>query len=298
MNQAVFAARNITDKLQKVMGSWETARFYWQTYILSRLEGIKPDIYVVSYPKCGRTWLRIMLQKYLESRGRSILHYHDRSLLGIVDGPIVKFEHDKGNWVPAPLKEKDMTFNRPKYSGKKVVFLVRDLRDVLVSSWYHLKYRENIFKGDLSAFVRDPLVGVEKVVAFHNMWMENRSIPEGFLLMTYEELHSNPHESFRKMLSFMGFEVDDKLVDTAVEESSFDRMKEMEMKGSMREPWMKPGTKNLGKSLKVRKGKVGGYREELGPEDVAYVDSVIEGRLSSLLPYGTEPVSAHHDPEQ
>jgi hypothetical protein len=289
MNQTVFAARNIMDKLKKMSGSWETTRFYWQTYILSRMERIKPDIFVVSYPKCGRTWLRIMLQKYLESSGHSILHYNDRSLLGMADGPVVKFEHDKGGWVPAPHKEKGLVFNTPKYNDKKVVFLVRDLRDVLVSSWYHLKYRENIFKGDLSDFIRDPLVGVEKVVAFHNMWIENQSIPDDFLLMRYEELHNDPHESFREMLSFIEFEVDDGLIETAVEKSSFDRMKRMEIKGSMREPWMKPGTKNLGKSLKVRKGKVGGYREELDPDDIAYIDAVVERRLSPQVPYETSP---------
>ncbi len=285
MNRYVFATRNIADKLVKVIGSWETFKFYWQTYVLSSFEAVEPDVYFVSYPKCGRTWLRVMLQKYLELIGTSLQCFNDKSLLAISGGQTIKFEHDQGNWVPAPLSTGQLSFNTSKYANKKVGFLVRDPRDVLVSSWYHLKYRERIYKKGLSAFMRDDLVGIFKVVAFMNMWIENSHIPDSFFLMSYEEMHSDPLFSFREVLEFVGIQVESDALQRAVEESSFEKMKRMESKGTLKEPWMKPGSKDSNNSMKIRKGKVGDFREELSAEDIEFLNGVIQNNLSPKLPY-------------
>ena len=285
MSQYLFAARNIADKFHKVKNNRDMFFFYMQTYVLSQLEKVQPDAYIVSYPKCGRTWLRIMMQKYLELSGASLHYYNDKSLLGISGERVIKFEHDKGNWVPAPLRIDELTFNEQKYAGKKVVFLVRDPRDVLVSSWYHLKYREQIYQGDLAAFIREDLTGIHKVVAFTNMWMENRHRMGDFLLMTYEDMHREPAAQAQQMVAFLGLEVRPELIDQAVEASSFENMKKMELEGSMREPWMKPGSKDLKNSLKIRKGKVGGFHSELSESDIAYVNRVIQEHLHPELPY-------------
>jgi hypothetical protein len=285
MNQSVFAVRNVYDKLIKVIGDWETLRFYWQTYVLSRFDNVEPDIYIVSYPKCGRTWLRVMLQKYLERRGAPLQYFNDRSLLGVLGEKTIKFEHDQGNWVPAPMRTSQLHFNTAKYVDRKVAFLVRDPRDVLVSSWYHLKYRERIYQKGLSEFIRDDLVGIHKVVAFMNMWVEHSHVLADFCLLNYEQLHRETPASFERMLEFMGFEVESDALRYAVEASSFKEMKRMELEGSLKEPWMKPGAKNLENSLKVRKGKIGGFREKFSEEDIEYLNEVIRRRLSSRLSF-------------
>ena len=285
MNQYVFAVRNVYDKVIKVIGDWETLRFYWRTYVLSRFDNVKPDVYIVSYPKCGRTWLRVMLQKYLERRGTPLQYFDDRSLLGVSGEKTIKFEHDQGNWVPAPMRIDQLRFNTIKYTGRKVVLLVRDPRDVLVSSWYHLKYRERIYQKGLSEFIRDDLVGIHKVVAFMNMWVEHSHAPADFCLITYEQLHRETPASFGQMLEFMGFEVESDALRYAVEASSFQEMKRMELEGSLKEPWMKPGAKNLENSLKVRRGKIGGFKEKLSEEDIEYLNEVICNKLSARLSF-------------
>ena len=279
-----FATRNVLDKLRKVITTRGTAKFYLETYILSRVVRVEPDVYIVSYPKCGRTWVRTMLQKSAELLAQPEHRFYDKGLVQIADR-IVKFEHDQGNWVPAPPRLHTLSFRQRKYAGKKVVFLVRDPRDVLVSSWYHLRYREHIYQTELPTFIRDELVGVEKIVSFMNMFVENKDVPSNFLLMTYEDLHGKPRESFRSLMQFMGIELDGDMLDQAIEASSFDRMRKMETRGAMREPWMRPGAKNLDKALKVRKGKVGSYLEELSESDIAYLDEVIRAKLHPSLPY-------------
>jgi hypothetical protein len=224
-----------------------------------------------------------MLQKYLERRGASLQYFNDRSLLGVLGEKTVKFEHDQGNWVPAPMRIDQLRFNTTKYTDRKVVFLVRDPRDVLVSSWYHLKYRERIYQKDLPEFVRDDLLGIHKVVAFMNLWVEHTHVPADFCLITYEQLHRETPASLGQILEFMGFEIDSDALQYAVEASSFKEMKRMELQGSLKEPWMKPGAKNLENSLKVRRGKIGGFKEKMSEEDIEYLDDVIRNKLSSRL---------------
>jgi len=283
VNRYLFFTRNVSDKLVKAIRSWSTLKFYWQTYILSRFESVDPDVYIVSYPKCGRTWLRVMIQKYGKELGYSPQQFNDKFVLRMLENQIVKFDHDQGTWVPIPPKIEQLSFNVPKYANKKVVFLVRDPRDVLISSWYHLRYRERIYKKDLASFIRDDLVGIDKVVAFMNMWLVNSSVPSDFFLLTYEEMHADPVASLRRLLEFMGTEVELMASQRAVEESSFQKMRQIELEA--KEPWLKPGKLGLSKSMKIRSGRVGTFREELSPGDVEFLDFVIKNELCSRLPY-------------
>lgn len=283
--QQVFAVRNVADKLNKIFQNRDMLAFYWETYVLGRLEAAQPDTYIVSYPKCGRTWLRVMLQKYIELIGQIPQHFHNKLLLGVGNNTIIKFEHDQGTWIPAPPTMEQLAFNTAKYAGKKIVFLARDPRDALVSSWYHLKYREQIYTGDLSSFVYDELTGIHKIIAFMNMWVDNKHIPSDFLLITYEQMHREPVETAQQLLQFMNIAIEPDMLSLAVAESSFEKMKRMELEGALREPWMKPGSKDLKNSLKIRKGKVGGFRNELSEQDIAFVNQVIRDKLSPELPY-------------
>ncbi len=88
----------------------------------------------------------------------------------------VVFEHDQSSWVPAPMGKNKLSINKKKYKNKRIIFLTRDPRDILVSSWHHLKYRENIYREGLTEFIREELVGIDKVIAFMNLWVNNKNI--------------------------------------------------------------------------------------------------------------------------
>lgn len=283
MNQTAFAVANILDKVRKVARNREVLKSYWQTYVLSRLVTVDPEVYVISYPKCGRTWLRVMLQEYLRLQGYRLENFHDKFLVGTQEKQLVKFEHGQSNWVPAPLRVDQLSFNASRYAQERILFLVRDPRDVLVSSWYHLNFRERIYKQDLSAFIRDDLVGIRKVVAFMNLWVDNSRLPKEFLLLSYEDMHTDPISSLRQVVEFIGIEVGAQNLRAAVGRSSFDRMKRMEKSGGLEEPWLSPGTKGQDKSMKVRRGKVGSFRDDLSESDVAFLDELIRQELSVRL---------------
>lgn len=289
MNRFVFCTRSISDKLAKAVRDPGTLWFYFKVYGLSRLRTDEPDIYMVSYPKSGRTWVRIMLKRYLELSGHRGVQLRDTSLFRLPGGKTLKFEHDRGNWVPVPCRLEGLRFKTEKYSGKKVIFLIRDPRDVLVSCWYHLKYREKIYKGGLPEFIRDDLLGIHKLVAFMNMWAENSNVPGSFYLTTYEDMSKNPITCFSRILAFIGLPVNEPAVKAMAEETSFSRMKKMEQEGSLDEPWMRLGAEGTEESMKIRRGKAGGYKDELSLKDIDFLDRVIHEKLSHVFPYaGTD----------
>jgi len=285
MDQLEFALRNVSDKLLKILKNPRFAGFYVQHYILGSVECRDPGVYTISYPKSGRTWLMSLLRNYFELYGLDFNLFNHKSCFKLPNKKVVKFEHDIGGWVPAPIKIQRLCFNTEKYVGKKIIFLSRDPRDILVSSWHHLRFREKIYQGSLSAFMRDDLVGISKVIAFMNIWLENSHVPESFHLLTYEQLHTDPILSFRKFLKFMDIPVVPEFVQAVVKESSFEKMKKMELNGSFKEPWMSPGSKDTNRSVKIRKGKVGGFRQELSIKDIEFLNDVIRSELSSKLPY-------------
>ncbi len=288
MKTLVFGIKNISGKILRSLKNPRLFRYYFDSYVLSKFRRIEPDIYIVSYPKCGRTWARIMLIKYLELKDQSGRDFgRDGFLLGLPNGKTLKFDHDTADFAPAPLGIDKLCVDESKYRNKKVCFIVRDPRDVLVSSFYQAKYRDKFYSGKIADFIRNDTLGINKVAAFFNIWIKNKNIPMEFLLMTYEEMSENPTKSFTAFFNFLEIDTDPAILDAAIEEASFSKMKKMEKEGSLSEPWMRPVDEKTENSMKVRKGKVGGYRDELSIEDIEYLDKIIDSDLTPALSYGT-----------
>jgi hypothetical protein len=283
MHHLQFAARNVKDKLVKCVRQPAFLPFYLNTYLVKPFKEKEPDISFMSYPKCGRTWVMFLLDVYFRENGGS-KYRRDSNWFELPTGETLKFEHGQGNWVPAPPRLEDMSFRNDRYENKKVLFLVRDPRDVLVSSWYHLTYREPIYRHSISDFVREDLVGARKVVEFMNMWVQHRSVPKAFVLLTYEDLKSDPDAALRTILEFIGvYDYTDEQIARAVEASSFQNMKKAEQSRDSDSPWMNPGRRPVDKAMKVRKGKIGGFRDEMTLADIEYVDRIVEKHLTDEL---------------
>ena len=107
------------------------------------------------------------------------------------------------------------------------------------------------------------------------IWHENRNVPRDFLLLRYEDMHRDPAGILRSLLRFMGLEhPDEQAIAAAVRYGAFENMRRLESSGSF-EHKMSPGDPDDEESYKVRKGKVGGYVDYLSPDDVAFVERVI-----------------------
>jgi hypothetical protein len=199
--------------------------------------------------------------------------------------PTVAFVHDGSNSrvteSPSELKKR-----RDRYRKKKIVFLARDLRDTLVSYYFHLQRRVGKYQGDISSFIRDERHGMPKAVAFLNVWAQSRRVPKDFLLMRYEDMRQNPAGELARLLEFMEIPIEDHLVKAAVEFASFENMKKMEKNNKFASK-NRIGVKSIedAESFKVRKGQVRGYHAYLSRDDVAYLTGFINTKLSPYFGY-------------
>jgi hypothetical protein len=237
------------------------------------------DVFIVSYPKTGRTWLRVMLGRFLAGRldqAEDILldTYAISARAGIKktlfshDGPFLLFSG-------APYQQQ--SFHAATYRARDVVFIVRDVRDTLVSSYFQESQRMRTYGGSISDFLRDDVFGVRRIVTFYNLWYQNRTVPRSFLLVRYESMHADPCAVLAAVIEMLGVnDPSPEALREAVAYASFDNMKRMESRGVFRDPMMQPGQGGSGESFKVRRGKIGGYADYLSPEDTAYVAKVVE----------------------
>lgn len=237
------------------------------------------NTYVVSWPKTGRTWLRVLMGKALaEVTGNGdskVLDTYALSRQAPCD--TVMFSHGGPFHLFDPSHYEQLRFNQRRFGSKKVIFLTRDIRDTLVSSFFQESKRTEVFKGDIGEFIRDPQLGARKIVSFYNLWYQNRHRTRDFASVTYESLHANPAVELQKLLAFLGLEdIDDGLLEEAVQYADFGHMRQLETSGTFHDSMMRPGRKNDGESLKVRRGKVGGFVDYLDDAMQAYIEEVVD----------------------
>jgi hypothetical protein len=242
------------------------------------------ELYLISYPCSGRTWLRVLIGKLLCD------HFSlDEKLM--LDTPnltqkagILKsmYTHD------CSLVEdyyyyvaNEVFFDKARFSGKKVILLVRDPRDVMVSYYSHLSKRDKKYKGSISEFIRDEKVGIKKLLAFNNLWIDNQHFLKELLIIKYEDIRRETAINLKKVISFM--EVEDfsqNVLDKSIEFASFENMKKLEKinfwKDYSRANILQPRTSNP-EGSKVRQGKVGDFANTLSEEDIKFInDSIVE----------------------
>jgi len=260
------------------------------------------DCVIVSFPKSGRTWMRVMITRFLQTKfgldemkllGLKNMHKKNRAI------PRVFFTHD--NYL------KDYTGNsesKADFYGKKVVLLVRDPRDVAVSSFHQRTYRPNPAKRGLRDIEVDgenapslfefACFRVPNIVAYLNAWQADMSNVKDLLVVRYEDLRTHPHEKMAEILSFMGVPGTDEAIAEAVEFASFKNLKKLESQNAFGsgDRRMVPGDSKNPESYKVRRAKVGGYRDYFTDEEVAELDALVSRKLSTYFGYGDGGVIA------
>jgi hypothetical protein len=257
------------------------------------------DVYLISYPKCGRTWLRLMIGRAIaqhfglpEDEETLFIRWKKRPLPQV---PWITVVHDDRPMLKAP---EELQTSKAKYQDKRVIFLVRDPRDVIVSSYFEMKNRgqlfgdnpyENrkaVFEGSLPEFICNKTGGFETILRYYNIWAENRNIPSGFLLVRYEDLKTNAQHELRRIIDFLELEpIPDGILAEAVEYASFENMRKMESQGQFKSGILKPADQSNQESYKTRKGKVKGFAEHLDEADIACLNQAMREKLSAYFGY-------------
>ena len=259
------------------------------------------DCVIVSFGKSGRTWVRVMLSRFYQVKhGLSARHLIGFDNLHKKNAAIPKlfFTHD--NYI------KDYTGNRDSkadFYDKKVVLLVRDPFDTAVSQFFQWKYRMRPGKKALNQypqhgsdtsvfdFVMDEDAGLPKIIDYLNLWASESSKIKDLLIVRYEDLRADTAQALERIVNFIGTPGSEAEIREAVNFASVENMRQMEEKKTF---WLS-GSRMVAKdrknpnSYKVRKAKVGGYRDYFDDQQIARMQQLVAERLDPVFGYTARP---------
>lgn len=238
-----------------------------------RLANEKYSSFVISIPKSGRTWHRLMLGYYLtRAIGRSpedSLKLDDLCEYSKI--PPVVYSHNATSFSDKLPSTSRLIASAEEWKNRNVMLLVRDNRDVLVSAYFHCRYREKSFDGSMSEYIRNPFVGIVKLLTALNRWDQTRHLAASFEALSYEQMRANPLAILRKTLLFSGIEnpVESFMNDT-IEFTRMENLRKLEKSDFFRSVEMQNKSDDP-RASKVRKGEVGGFREHLSQDDLDFI---------------------------
>ncbi len=266
------------------------------------------DCVIVSFGKSGRTWLRVLLSRFYQVRhGLSERHLIGFDNLNSRNAaiPRIFFTHD--NYL------KDYTGHiedKRDYYGKKVILLARNPLDTTVSQFFQWKFRMRPGKKSLNAypehgaevelfpFMTDPSAGLPKVIDWLNLWAQEAPKCKDFLLVRYEDMRADTAGTLSKIVEFIGTPGTAEQLQAAVDFASVENMRSMELKRTF---WLS-GSRMVAKdkdnpnSFKVRKAKVGGYRDYFNDAEVGELEQIMARDLAPFYAFPMEdnrPAGSH-----
>lgn len=234
---------------------------------------------LISPTNCGRTWLRVMLGKALkeEFKIQNVnLHY------------LYSFSEINPN-IPSIKASHERYQQFGDYQNYKVILLVRDPRDAMVSRYMQRKGDNPELPQNISQYIMENSGLQRDYIQLYNRWIIGKENAKAFLLVRYEDLRRNTGEELSRILQFLGLSISVEIIDQAVTYASLENMKKIERLGSneVRAGVFRTTTNLDANSYKVRKGEVGGYRNYLSSEALTFVDDLIRKELDPS--YGYSP---------
>jgi len=242
------------------------------------IDFIKKDTVLISYPKSGRTWLRMILATILDKSDINISKYE----------MLPAFHH-------SPREMVSKFGNNCK--SLKIVFLYRDPGDVILSLYAAMatssKHDSRLgvhYVGSRSSFIRGNVVpdgadhdteivdwnkgfGINKIIKYNNQWHVALKHFKDSKVITYEDIHSDTFKTIKDLLDWLNFDCSDEIIKEAIKHSEFENMHKIEhghgknnlehYKGSFGNSHQKKG--------RVRQGKVRAYLDDLSEEELEYV---------------------------
>lgn len=248
-----------------------------------RIASAAASAVLVSYPKSGRTWVRFILAHYFAATARTP-DIDTETMFGFAPN----FDLDPKRGIPAFIRRADATSiplipsTHSRFVARippelPILFVVRDPRDVMTSSYHHVTRHKHSFVGDMDAYLADNEQGLPDYIRFMNSWGRELKRRRHHVL-SYENLTSDPVSAMAGALRFLDQPVDGAALEHAVELSSFDRLRALELdKGIPGHQYDKADPS----ALRMRRGKVGSFEDELSPAQKHLIEETCSSQLNA-----------------
>jgi hypothetical protein len=242
------------------------------------------DIFLVSYPRSGNTWARFLLGNLID-QDNPVTFSNIESRI-----PEIYFNRDRVlQQLPRPRMLKSHECFQPHYP--RVIYIVRDPRDVVVSFYHHNVKARNIPDDYPMASFVPRFIAAEFDRRFGS-WRDNvmswaavREGNPGFLMLRYEDLKRDTASALANVVAFLNRcsfrKIDSNLeaLQRTIELSSPEKMRALEKEEAGR--WVLTKGTRSDKPF-VRSATSGGWKSQLAPESVEAIESAWGGLMLSL----------------
>lgn len=233
------------------------------------------DIFIVTYPRSGTTWMQMILYQLTSDGSMDFPHiaarcpWFERS---------IKAGRGFERLRSPRLFKSHLAYPKIPKGHCKYIYVVRDGKDVAVS-YYHLYRSHNGYKGSFSEFFERFLQGqVEFGSWFQHVkgWWLRRHDPR-VLFLHYEDVLADLERSIKRIIAFCGLQVAPSRLPGILERCSFEFMKKHEaqfdhLTGELWEQGVQFNTF-------LRQGRAGSWQDQLSPEQCQRFDRCYSAEL-------------------
>nr|XP_012640945.1 sulfotransferase 6B1-like [Microcebus murinus] len=223
---------------------------------LDSFDAREDDVFLVSYPKSGTHWVAEVIGNIPSAK---------INLTSPIEfGDISKFEelkmYSKRRVIPTHLSY-DMLPRNIKQKQCKIVYIVRNPKDVAVSLFHYYRDNPNLpcietWPAFLELFLRGDVVygsWFDHVLS----WEEHKD-NKNILIISYEEMKKDLSKSIKKMTTFLDINVSDSEINKIAWKTSFSEMKSSAAKEN-HDPNHTICALTSNRNLVFRKGAVGDW---------------------------------------
>jgi len=231
-------------------------------------------VLIAGYPKSGNTWIGYMLAyilgaKYIDLHDPDSKPTNHKPTLELISGQLShKSEYTKVCKTHERYRYTDDPLDIGSYD--RIIHIIRDARDVVVSYYFFLYYNLPIAAGNPENILSQKSWFARKynfkktVLNVAQEWLMHTiswQAFEGSKLIRYEDLHQNTATTLKSICNYLDIDITEDRLQAAVSNFSFDRLSGGRM----------PGDEHS--TSFYRKGIIGDYRNHFG-----WIDTLIINR--------------------
>uniref|UniRef100_A0A0E0CEM1 Sulfotransferase n=1 Tax=Oryza meridionalis TaxID=40149 RepID=A0A0E0CEM1_9ORYZ len=258
------------------------------------------DVLLATYPKCGTTWLKAL--------SFAIANRHRHPVVSASDHPLLtQSPHDLAPFIELPFRHihplaaaldaipspRLLGTHMPHHLlppriGCRIVYLCREPKDVVISTWH---FMNKVIEGFSIDFDKAFELFVDGCSPFGPIWNHylgywNKHVeePDRVLFLKYDDMMADPAGHVKKLAEFLRVpftddEVDAGVVEEVVRLCSFEKLSRLPVNSSVVAGRIGVDERPMKNSVFFRKGKVRDWKNYLTEEMAKKLDAAIEEKL-------------------